>query len=137
MVRSAIPEKVWQIAKYLDNVHLTGSRYFGNHSFESDWDFYTENNTFNVEVLRNAGFMKVTRSNAEKYAENIFVADVYSLIEDIPFRSIHVLMVNSQHMEEFDKIHTLLHSNAEFIFLNKRERKSVFNILLDTEINHR
>lgn len=60
--------------------YQTGSRYFGTPNAESDWDFFTamyddKGNCFGIETfLRNIGFIKCGKEQAEKYNDNITVA---------------------------------------------------------------
>jgi len=43
------------------DIYLTGSRYFGTNTDESDWDFFIENNSTIIDHLLVLGYKRVTK----------------------------------------------------------------------------
>lgn len=50
--------------------YLTGSRYFGTETPESDWDFFTGQNPYLADFLIKIGFYRASIFTAKKYAGN-------------------------------------------------------------------
>lgn len=120
-VDASVLEPVFALQKTIpDQVYLTGSRFFGGVTRNSDWDFFVQENLLVTDNLRNQGFYKV--SDQWSYLD----VDCASVWQN---GNVHIQLskdVNRRLMAR----NQLKAATDSFNGLSKRQRSQVWNKLL-------
>ena len=112
-----------EFKRHADLFYLVGSRFFGNMTPESDWDFFVADSVQIRPLLRGLGF-KVSMDSS--YSDRLCL-DVWGHDEC----RIHVQIVDRIHVNSRKIIRDLLKKSPMFVNLPKRDRALVWRIMSD------
>ncbi len=130
-IAPTLPAEVEEVLRKFPEAQLTGSRYFGGYTEDSDFDFYVDGTTFD---LSRGGWR---RSMADIDYRNPHVDDVF-----VKGR-VHLIVVKSNSWQIFKDAHILIGSrfflgsllqiqpSSSFSSLPKEVRKAIFRMALE------
>jgi hypothetical protein len=105
--------------------YLTGSRFFGDFSYASDWDYFVQSDEKVRKFLKELGFFPITMDGAEKYSDATIV-DVFQA-EDA-YRTIQVQLVHNAILK--NQAQDFLQTYGRLDIVPKESRKYLWNMAI-------
>ena len=122
-----------EILKFLEcspkKFYLTGSRFFGNHTVGSDYDFFTQSNNDYVEFLLKIGFRKLTDVdfNEQTYDGKQFV----TILEYLPLDGNKIQIQFVYEYDRKNRIQNRIKNEFKsFNDLTKEQKRDLWSFLL-------
>ena len=122
-----------EILKFLEcspkTFYLTGSRFFGNHTEHSDYDFFTQSNDFYVDFFLKIGFRKLTDVdfNEQTYDGKQFV----TILEYLPLDGNKIQIQFVYEYDRKNRIQNRIKNEFKsFNDLTKEQKRDLWSFLL-------
>lgn len=122
-----------EILKFLEcspkTFHLTGSRFFGNYTEHSDYDFFTQSNNDYIEFLLKIGFRKLTDVdfNEQTYDGKQFV----TILEYLPLDGNKIQIQFVYEYDRKNRIQNRIKNEFKsFNDLTKEQKRDLWSFLL-------
>ena len=113
---------------YLTDVCLTGSRYFGNYTDKSDWDFFIRRFRNYEEFLTDFGFKRVKMTEYKDY----LISDVYQIDNEKGNIDIQIIDKHSFDYKVMAQNFIYFHHDMlkEILSTSKENRSLIWNVVI-------